>query len=74
MRTLTIKEVIEATKGVYSNKGFEILITGVSTDSRKINKGDLFIPLTGPNFDGHDFISQAFEKGAAATFATGIRR
>ena len=67
MRTLTIKEVIEATKGVYSNKGFEILITGVSTDSRKINKGDLFIPLTGPNFDGHDFISQAFEKGAAAT-------
>jgi UDP-N-acetylmuramyl pentapeptide synthase len=27
--------------------------------------------LTGPNFDGHDFIRQAFEKGAAATFVTG---
>jgi len=40
--------------------------TGVSIDSRTVTKGDLFIALEGPNFDGHAYITQAFEKGAVA--------
>lgn len=45
------------------------MIDGVSTDSRTIKKGELFIPLVGENFDGHDYIKSAFEKGAAAALA-----
>lgn len=41
-------------------------ITGVSIDSRKINEGDLFVAIVGERFDGHEFISQVFQKGAAA--------
>ncbi len=40
--------------------------TGVSIDSRTLHRGDLFIALVGPNFDGHDFVADALEKGAAA--------
>ena len=40
--------------------------TGVSIDSRTLAAGELFVALQGPNFDGHDFIAKAFEKGAAA--------
>ncbi|MGJ8681110.1 UDP-N-acetylmuramoyl-tripeptide--D-alanyl-D-alanine ligase [Paraglaciecola sp.] len=43
-----------------------LLVTGVSTDTRSINTGDLFLALEGPNFDGHKFVQQAKEKGAIA--------
>ena len=39
-------------------------ITGVSTDTRTIKSGNLYVALQGENFDGHDFVRQAFEKGA----------
>lgn len=39
---------------------------GVSTDTRKIKTGDLFVALKGEHFDGHEFIDQAVAKGAAA--------
>ncbi|MGI9534928.1 MAG: UDP-N-acetylmuramoyl-tripeptide--D-alanyl-D-alanine ligase [Thermodesulfobacteriota bacterium] len=37
---------------------------GISIDSRRIMPGDLYIAIKGENFDGHDFINEAFEKGA----------
>ncbi len=37
----------------------------LSIDSRKINKGDIFVALEGSQCDGHDFITEAIEKGAA---------
>jgi len=40
--------------------------TGVSIDSRTCQPGDLFVAIAGPNFDGHDFVSAAFAKGAVA--------
>lgn len=40
--------------------------TGVSIDSRTLNKGDLFVAIQGPNFDGHKFVADALSKGAAA--------
>lgn len=45
----------------------DFLIEGVSTDSRKIREGQLFIPLIGENFNGHKFIEEVIEKGAIAT-------
>ncbi|HON91170.1 MAG TPA: UDP-N-acetylmuramoyl-tripeptide--D-alanyl-D-alanine ligase [Sedimentisphaerales bacterium] len=40
-------------------------ITGVSTDSRTIQPGDCFFALPGQNFDGHDYVAQVLQKGAA---------
>ena len=39
-------------------------ITGVSTDTRALASGHLFVALHGPRFDGHDFVPAAFERGA----------
>ncbi len=39
--------------------------TGVSIDTRTLQRGDLFVALHGPNFDGHDFVDQAMAAGAA---------
>lgn len=40
--------------------------TSVSTDSRKLQRGDLFVALRGDRFDGHAFLRQAAEQGACA--------
>jgi UDP-N-acetylmuramoyl-tripeptide--D-alanyl-D-alanine ligase len=42
------------------------LLSGVSTDTRKIQPGQLFVPLAGDRFDGHDYILTATEAGASA--------
>ena len=39
---------------------------GVSTDTRSLRAGELFVALRGPNFDGHAFVSEAAGRGAAA--------
>jgi UDP-N-acetylmuramoyl-tripeptide--D-alanyl-D-alanine ligase len=39
--------------------------TGVSTDSRTTKAGDCFFAISGENFDGHDYVGDAFSKGAA---------
>jgi UDP-N-acetylmuramoyl-tripeptide--D-alanyl-D-alanine ligase len=44
----------------------DLVIKGVSIDTRKIEKGNLFVPFKGENVDGHQFVRQAVEKGAAA--------
>jgi len=41
-------------------------LTGVSTDTRSLAQGNLFIALRGDRFNGHDFLSVALEKGAEA--------
>ena len=42
----------------------DIKISGISTDTRTISSGDLFIALKGEKFDGHSFLEEAFKKGA----------
>ena len=61
---LTVQEIAQA---VGSNQDGLTEITGVEFDSRKIEKGHLFVPLKGAR-DGHDFIQQAIANGAVATF------
>jgi UDP-N-acetylmuramoyl-tripeptide--D-alanyl-D-alanine ligase len=43
-----------------------IHIAGVSTDTRTIQAGNLFIPLMGEHYDGHQYVQAAFDQGAAA--------
>lgn len=45
---------------------------GVSTDSRSIADGELFVALSGPNFDGRDFVSSAIERGAAGAVVASL--
>jgi UDP-N-acetylmuramoyl-tripeptide--D-alanyl-D-alanine ligase len=42
----------------------------VVTDSRELHAGDLFVALSGENFDGHDFVAQARERGAAGAIVS----
>ncbi len=44
----------------------DVEITGISIDSRTVEKGNLFIALKGDKYDGHEYIREALEKGAAA--------
>jgi UDP-N-acetylmuramoyl-tripeptide--D-alanyl-D-alanine ligase len=59
----TSEEVLAATRGRLAGDGFSA--TGVTFDTRDLKPGDLFVALKGER-DGHDFVAQAFDKGAAA--------
>ncbi|MBE1555961.1 UDP-N-acetylmuramoyl-tripeptide--D-alanyl-D-alanine ligase [Sporosarcina limicola] len=48
-------------------KGHNVVIHGVSIDSRAISKGNLFIPLIGPNSNGHHYSKSAIDNGAVAS-------
>ena len=43
----------------------DIQVVGVSTDTRTLQPGNVFIALRGENFDGHDYVAEASKKGAA---------
>jgi len=58
------EEILKITAA--ENLGNAGQLTGVSTDSRKLSEGDLFVALRGDNFDGHKFAETAVENGAAA--------
>jgi len=47
----------------------ENIFNEISINSKKINKGSLFIPIKGPRFDGHNFIEEALKKGASGALA-----
>jgi UDP-N-acetylmuramoyl-tripeptide--D-alanyl-D-alanine ligase len=62
--------IIDATGGRGVNGCNWIHSSNISTDTRSIKKGDLFIALKGKNFDGHNFLHEAFLKGAAAAIVS----
>lgn len=49
----------------FDGKLADVEIENVTTDSRKVGKGDLFIAVSGEKFDGHAFVAEALAKGAA---------
>ena len=70
MEPITLREILEAVEGKLLGdfSDLEQTVTLVETDSRSIQPGALFIPLTGERFDGHAFISDALQAGAAGCF------
>ncbi|MBI1396480.1 MAG: UDP-N-acetylmuramoyl-tripeptide--D-alanyl-D-alanine ligase [Betaproteobacteria bacterium] len=50
--------------------GPDVAVTGVTTDSRRIASGDLFVALRGERFDGHRFVESALDAGAAAALVS----
>lgn len=62
---MTLNELIKIVNGTSNINSYE-LINEIKTDSRNINKGDIFIALKGNKYDGHDYIKEAIQKGAIA--------
>jgi UDP-N-acetylmuramoyl-tripeptide--D-alanyl-D-alanine ligase len=66
MADFKLHELITATGGVLRQGALEQTISGITTDSRRIKPGELFLALRGEKFDGHDFIPTAIHNGASA--------
>src|SRR5437870_2743085 len=62
---LLLEEISKAVGGNLSGSG-STKVRGYSIDSRTLNSGELFFAIKGPRFDGHQFVGQVFQKGAAA--------
>ena len=66
MIRMDVRTIAEITGGHLMQNGASVELQGFSTDSRNLQPGELFIPLRGDNFDGHDYMNQAIQNGAAA--------
>jgi len=60
----TVKDIVTTVKGKLLSGNMEEILAGLSTDTRKIKKGELFLAIKGDRFDGHSFILDAVAKGA----------
>src|SRR5436309_5067965 len=64
---LTLGRIAELVSGsIAGSTPADPVATGYSIDSRTIRPGELFFAVKGEKMDGHDFVSQALEKGAVA--------
>jgi len=64
MEKLKVSEILKATGGRLIWGDLKREIPGISSDSRKIKKDELFIALKGASYNGHDFIPEAIKKEA----------
>lgn len=60
----TLTQVMQVTNAVLKKITSASIFGGVTTDTRKVEEGMLFVALKGEKFDGHDFIAEAAKKGA----------
>lgn len=63
MQKVNAKKIAEVVG--FNGNVADVDIDNIVTDSRKVKKGDLFIAIKGENFDGHNFVQQVLENGAA---------
>src|SRR5690554_2048872 len=67
MRAFSIAEAVCFTSAKCVSQGLDaVQFTGVSTDTRVLKAGELFVALRGDNFDGHKFLQAAQKLGASA--------
>ena len=68
MKNLTLEHIAAACHGTYygPEEKKSQCIEAVTTDSRKVERGCLFVPIVGARADGHKFIEDAIKKGAIA--------
>src|SRR6202011_2133553 len=65
MNQLSILQIAELSGAKLESGDGNVSVSKVSTDSRTIKPGELFVALRGENFDGHKFVEEVAEKGAA---------
>ena len=68
---IALQEIITVTGGTLLSTGSEA-VTGISTDTRSLRPGEIFIALRGENFDGHRFVADALYKGAAGVVLSSL--
>ncbi len=69
----TVDELVEITGGTPIDARGDIVVQTLSTDSRTVRKGGLFVALRGEHVDGHDYLSQALARGAALAMVSQVR-
>lgn len=69
---LSVEEICAACGGRLLRGDFHTVVTGVKTDSREIEAGDLFVPIKGERTDAHIYISNVFAAGAVASFTENL--
>src|ERR1700720_178619 len=65
MNPLSILEITKLAEAKLENADQKVSVERISTDSRTIKKGELFVALRGENFDGHKFVEDVAKRGAA---------
>ena len=70
MDTLSLGQIAEFAEAEILRGNADTLISRVSTDSRTIKPGDLFVALRGEHFDAHNFLEQVTKAGAAAALVS----
>ncbi len=63
MLNISVGDIVTKTEGKLV-QGENIIINNISINTRTINNGDFFIAIKGENFDGHDFVVDAYKNGA----------
>ena len=71
MKTITVNELVSAVHGELLQSG-AASFDAVSTDSRSVKEGELFLPIVGEKFDGHDYIEKALAAGAAGCLCSRV--
>ncbi len=66
MIPMSVAQIAWAANAIPSSAIEDGMVTGVSTDSRTVNPGELFVAIKGERFDGHDYVEQAISRGATA--------
>lgn len=71
MKNLTIKNLTEVCSGTYHGPEnvMDREVSSITTDSRKIEKDSLFVPIVGERVDAHRFIPDVMSKGALVTLS-----
>lgn len=67
---INVKELAKAVKGTITHGSLDVNISYVSTNSKDLEAGALFVPIIGQLHDGHDFIEDAYKHGALACFSS----
>ncbi len=69
MESQTLQFIAEACGGELKNGSAQTLVSRVCTDSRTVQKGDLFVALFGERFDAHNFLAEVSRQGATCILA-----
>ncbi len=70
MEDLTFEEIIKVTRGKLLQGNIHYLPSGFSIDTRTLEPGEVFVALKGERTDGHNYLGEAFQRGASGALVS----